>query len=213
MFNEPFDEPDNPPPLQRGDKLFINDKARLQIDTSEGYGYHGYKMSTFFGYALAYKKAADLLVQNNQRLPDIFLDDLVLPIVFLYRHYVELMLKDLLIEGNKKYGKFSPSEIKEKILDTHNIAYLWQKLKALLFALTDRSEYVEALEACLFEFSNVDDSSMSFRYPVNKKTGQPILRSNPHLRSLQYIDVHHLAKKMESIHQFYLENSFEFAMK
>jgi hypothetical protein len=168
-------------------------------------------MSTFFGYALAYKKAADILVQYNQRLPDIFLDDLVLPIVFLYRHYVELILKDLLIEGNKKYGKISNSKYIEKILDTHDIGYLWQELKALLFEPADRSEYVEALGACLFEFSNVDDRSMAFRYPVDKKNN-PFLINNPHLQSLEYIDVHHLAEKMKSIEQFYLEYSIAFVM-
>jgi len=209
MFDEPFDEP---PPLQRGDKLFINNETRLQLDTTEDYVYYGLKKrSSFFGYALAYYRAADRLVKTFNSFPDIFNDTLEIPIVFLYRHYVELTLKDLVSDGNTKFGNpridFSYG---------HKIDLWWKELKPLLlrlFALEKSSEEIEAVEACLLEFSNVDDLSEAFRYPVHKKSKKPFLKNNPHLQSLEYIDVHHLAEKMASIYQFFLVCSIKFAME
>src|SRR5947209_4225244 len=103
MFDEPLDEP---PPLKRGDKLFINNQWRQHLDIAESYQYLGYKRAGFMSYSTAYKLAADRLVQtlHINSSPDIYLDALVLPIVFLYRHYVELTLKDLVSDGNEKFG-------------------------------------------------------------------------------------------------------------
>lgn len=53
---------------------------------------------------------------------------------------------------------------------------------------------------------------MSFRYPVDKKKN-PTLKNNPHLRVLEYIDVHHLAEKMESMHAFFSESWMAFMLK
>src|SRR5260370_19399931 len=114
MFQEeePNDDGVSPSPLCRGDQLFINNQAQVQVDALEDYGYDGFKISTFFGYSLAYLQAANRLVQTLNEHPS---DILTLPIVFLYRHYVELTLKDLINTGNEKYGKPSTPYL-EKIL-------------------------------------------------------------------------------------------------
>ena len=212
MFNEEgiYDEGPAPSPLRGGDQLLINDQAQLQLDALENYAYHGYKSGVFISYSLAYREAADRLVQT---LHEYSSDTLTLPIVFLYRHYVELTLKDLVSMGNEKYGKPSTPYLR-KILNGHRIDLLWQELKPLLQQIhpTEKSEEIEAVEACLLEFSKVDESSMSFRYPVDKKKN-PTLKSNLHLRALEYIDVHHLAEKMESMSAFFSESWMAFMLK
>jgi hypothetical protein len=67
----------------------------------------------------------------------------------------------------------------------------------------EESVVIEAVEACIMEFSNVDEGSFSFRYPVDKQ-GNSTLKNNPHLRALEYIDVHHLAEKMASMYGFFM---------
>jgi hypothetical protein len=81
-----------------------------------------------------------------------------------------------------------------------------------LYALEKPSEEIEALEACLLEFSKIDGNSEAFRYPEDKDE-KPTLKNKPHLQSLEYIDIHHLAEKMASIEQFFLESSIKFVME
>jgi hypothetical protein len=47
-------------------------------------------------YSIGYKMAADVLIENSGRYPDF----LIYPIVFLYRQYIELRLKQIIIQGN-----------------------------------------------------------------------------------------------------------------
>ena len=216
MFNEEEeiyenDGPD-PDPLQRGDQLFINDQAQLQLDALENNAYHGYKRGAWLSYASSYLEAADRL---ERTLHERSSDSLTLPIVFLYRHYLELTLKDLVSMGNKKYGKPSTPDLEKKlkrVLDRHRIDLLWQELKPLLLQIyppPEKSEEIAAVEACVLEFSKVDESSMSFRYPMDKNK-QPILQNNPHLQPLEYIDVHHLAGKMAGMGGFFISSYMRF---
>lgn len=216
MFNveEMYDdEGPDPSPLQRGDQLFINDEAQLQLDVSENYAYHGYKKGGFTSYSLAYLEAADRLVET---LCGHFFDNaLTLPIVFLYRHYLELTLKELVIMGNERYNSSSTPYL-EKILKGHRIDFLWQELKPLLqkiYLPPEKREEIDAVGECIEEFSKVDESSMSFRYPVDKKNKQPILQNNTYLQSLEYIDVHHLAEKMASLNAFFTLSWMKFLIK
>ena len=188
-------------PLELGDQLFMNDQAQLQLDALENYAYHGYKSDVFFTYATAYKEAADRLVQT---LHEYSSGTLTLPIVFLYRHFVELTLKDLLEMGNKKYSNLSTHRF-ELLLKGHRIDLLWQELKPFLqhaYSAENNNE-IEAVEACIVEFSKVDKDSFSFRYPVDKH-GNPTLKTKTHLQDVEYIDVHHLAEKMTSMGGFFM---------
>jgi hypothetical protein len=183
-------------PLEQGDQLFMNDQAQLELDALENYAYRGYKSGQLMVYSLAYKEAADRLVQT---LHEYYSATLTLPIVFLYRHYVELSLKDLLSMGIAKYSKPSTP----RLLNTHKIDLLWRELKPFLQQIysAKESEGIEAVEACIMEFSNMDERSFSFRYPVDTK-GNFTLKNNSYLRELEYIDVHHLAEKMASMPLF-----------
>ncbi len=187
-------------PLQKGDTLFCNDDERVQYDLKNDYGYQDFRGKSFFGYAIAYKEGADRLVQSlfgdphNHHL-------LTLPILFLYRHYLELLMKDLVIEGKRVLGQPDAS-----IPIGHKISWLWDELKPILLQIHIRPDLVnkeelEAVEACIKEFAQVDNHSMSFRYPFNKD-GTSFLDENSLLASLHYIDLSHLAENMEKIDGF-----------
>jgi len=191
--------------LEKGDRLFTDNNERTSFDKVNGYAYQGYKStSSFYGYALAYKKAADKLVQSLENSPIGFNDSLALPIVFLYRHYLELLLKDLIREGNRILGNPPDPDLPK----THDINKLWQKLKPILIQgykphIPNVLE-MEAVEGCVAEFAAIDIDSQAFRYPIDKKGNS--LRNKPYLQNVSYINLQHLAEKMAGIDGFLCES-------
>ncbi|MGB7572016.1 MAG: hypothetical protein WBL87_09700, partial [Methanothrix sp.] len=81
-------------------------------------------------YSTGYKEAGDLLIENA----DNHTDFLVYPIVFLYRHCIELRLKQISIEGNKllKTQVFTEKEMKATLFREHNLDSLWSCSKKII---------------------------------------------------------------------------------
>lgn len=114
-------------------------------------------------YAIGYKEAADVLVEhtevNKQKQ-----DFLVYPILFLYRQYLELAIKDLITQAN---GLLNQSD---KFPPHHKISELWQICDSLLERLSpgNATAHRQEVSRLLLEFSEVDPLSMAFRYPEDK---------------------------------------------
>ena len=115
-------------------------------------------------YVDGYKNAADYLVDSaaarNER------DSLVFPTVFLYRHYLEIQLKDILRMLYLYDGKIC------KIPNDHNLVTLWKKVRPLMERVYDdprSSDKNDHIEARIEEFSQLDERSYAFRYPVDTK--------------------------------------------
>jgi hypothetical protein len=119
-------------------------------------------------YAEGYKQAAEILVERaiaastGVRIP---IDYLVFPIVFLYRQYIELRLKEIILLGNKLFDR------PQGFPKIHEISKLWKSARAILEELKPKpsSEELDTVERCMDEFSRLDPESESFRYPVTKK--------------------------------------------
>ena len=158
-----------PPRLQKGSKLFINNDERTNFDKAGGYAYFGFKKQSFLGYALEYIQAANKLIQTIDDLPG--REAYVLPIVFLYRHYIELQLKSILEQEGCE------------ILPRHHLDALWTQVKPILervFRQLSKKELLaemEAVEERIIEFHEVDERSYSFRYPIDRK-GNPSLKNS-----------------------------------
>lgn len=119
-------------------------------------------------YATGYKEAGDRLVEfvlTNAKDQDF----LIYPIVFLYRQYVELRLKEIIREGQilLEEGNAFPTH--------HKICDLWSDAKKIAMKTSDiiagESEppNLEYAEHVIKEFSNIDPDSISFRYPTTRK--------------------------------------------
>ena len=128
--------------------------------------------SKYYEYELAYKRAGDVLVAQALEDKSLFLSISVYPITFLYRQFLELYIKDILMrfdsdfDGNKKpYCKHDVYPLWHKLLDTvkGNIADFPQELRDIEFV-----DVLCATDAYFAEISVLDNSSMSFRYPDNK---------------------------------------------
>ena len=140
-------------------------------------------------YATGYKDAGDRLVELvvaelNGR------DTLIYPIVFLYRQYIELRLKEIIKQGQVLLDK--PEERK----NTHNLETLWADAKKIIDQVfeheTDSSDSLKYAEHVINEFSKIDRRSYSFRYPIDTE-GQP------NLDGVKYINIVRLALHVDKL--------------
>ncbi|MHC4276843.1 MAG: hypothetical protein ACYSTI_05870 [Planctomycetota bacterium] len=170
---------------KKGDKLF----------TSGGDWCHeaclNYMGPSAVLYAGGYKDAADILVEriSKETLPR---DALVYPIVFLYRQYIELMLKEVIKDGNKLF------DVTEEYPTHHNIAELWKQCRGIIEKVWPKGPKVDldSVEECLYEFSKTDPTSTAFRYPTDKD-------GEPSVPGISRIDLRNLSGVMSGIEVFF----------
>ncbi len=126
-------------------------------------------------YACGYKEAADLLVQRIEER-NACQDSLVYPILFLYRQYLELEIKDLIRQSRRL------QDISGDFPKHHHIGNLWSECHSLLSKISPDDSVAELKEIArlISEFSAVDPSSMAFRYPKDKD-GTPSLPNIHHI--------------------------------
>lgn len=140
-------------------------------------------------YERGYKRAAEFLLQGAvDQHP---CHPLILPILFLYRHYVELSLKSALRDASQFMIDATVPAC------DHNLLKLWKQLKGILPVAWPQAppDQVEAVEACINEMCEHDPASMAFRYPTDRE-------GNPHLEKLQSIDLLNLKDVMHGVGNF-----------
>lgn len=139
----------------------------------------------FSAYAEGYKKAADIVTDHVTTTSEgdrSVRDYVVFPVAFLYRHYIELRLKEILLVGGRLY------DLKERLPKHHRIDELWKHARSIVKE-TSASEDLDVMDACISEFAKMDQNSQSFRYPVDRDGNQSIkpdqlVISLPHLRDV-----------------------------
>ena len=187
MPNDDYDMPNYWPNI--GDRLFIQNSHALDATIATFRGERLYRMKK------AFKKAADLLVAHTEENVH-ERDNLVWPIVFCYRQYIELALKDVIAE----YGHRINSQAISPNWNTHNLKELWTFYKkiansSMCDVTADELPEIVSVEACIEELAGIDEGSYTFRYPTDKKGQQINLPFNS-------IDLYHLRDVMEGIHCF-----------
>lgn len=191
-----FEDVDFPWP-RKGDKLF----------TSEDDWWHNACLNTVRGdwypYISGYKKAADILaayITDKSQEQDF----LVYPIVFLYRQYLELRIKKLIIDGYR---------LQDKNLDfpkIHDLTNLWNECKRVIKELSNEADEhlkdLPSIDEAIKEFSNWDPTSENFRYPENK-SGQPSLHPD-----LNLLNLRNFGEVMEKISNFLEAGAMQFSV-
>ena len=128
--------------------------------------------SKYYEYEIAYKRAGDILVGQAFEDASLFLCVSVYPITFLYRQFLELYIKDILLRFDVNFDG------NKKPYCTHDVYPLWHKLLDIVrlkitdfpqqLASMDFVDILCATDAYFAEISVLDNGSMSFRYPDNK---------------------------------------------
>jgi hypothetical protein len=103
------------------------------------------------------------------------------PIIFLYRHALELFVKDILLIGNDFARALGDAKIEtpfQEIVGSHRVSHHTEKLRKIFGAVDwkdddfrcDWSHFLKTID-------QIDPDSMTFRYTVNKK-GNALLKSH-----------------------------------
>jgi len=154
-------------------------------------------------YIEGYKKAGDFLLSSSNVLSSGRKEyEIVYPMIFSYRHYIELQLKEIILNAREFLG------INEKFPDDHSIEKIWgicgellQKMDEILDpGFTASNGYGEilnaynALKADLKIFWELDPNSESFRYPVDK-------HGNPTSIDFKDVDFNSLKETINRIYE------------
>ena len=188
MSQDDYDLPKHWPRV--GDRLFVQNCWTLDAAIATFHGERLYRMKK------AFKSAADLLIVYTEENAH-ERDNLVWPIVFCYRQYIELALKDVIAE----YGpQMENSHVIEPNWNTHGLKELWTSYKQIINstlneATADEIPEILSIEACIEELDGIDAGSYTFRYPTDKKGRQIDI-------PFSSIDLYHLRDVMEGIYGF-----------
>jgi hypothetical protein len=129
----------------------------------------GSAVPNWYSYAAGYKMAADLL---SSRLRDrgVVTEHVCLPVLFLYRHYVELSLKALLLDLGELTDHVEPTSTR------HPLQPLWKKFvdRARASGIAGADPWLDQIGAWILELDALDGKSFTFRYPVDI-AGSPML--------------------------------------
>ena len=120
------------------------------------------------GYALAANRLAASLLEA-QRFPDYE----AYPVVFLYRHALELSLKHIIYAGVELAAFRRMDEVNEQLKNNHDLVSLSQtagKVLALLFPNDEMlGRLKETVAALCKDWSEIDPGSYAYRYPIDTK--------------------------------------------
>lgn len=149
-----------------------------EVFTGEGSDWHNRAQLNFthyvpwHAYVAGYKEAADRLVAgiaeglHGQ-------DMLVFPILFLYRHYLEVSIKELIKECQPMLGITPPAkpkiEQRNMAAQGHDLDGLWSYLKGLLPGIYPGIPDVvlEEIDRVVVAFHRHDEAGDAARYPVD----------------------------------------------
>ena len=126
-----------------------------------------------FGYIDSYKSTADLLV--DQCAADLY----IFPIIFSYRQYLELVLKNVCYKNmnSKEYIKFIESS-------SHNLIKIWKN--AEIFLKKDvQTNHLNEIEEVIKLFDELDSTSFTFRYEFDKKLNRSIKEESLEINTLE----------------------------
>jgi len=174
---------------EKTDKLFVASEDNYRDNAMLNFSNH-----PLFSYSEGYKLGAKKLLEAHDG-EAYHANMLVYPIVFLYRQFIELRLKELILGLNHSLG--NPDDFP----DGHNLKELWKQYRTLIekFGPTERpeKEMLDNAEKLIFEFSDTDPDSFAFRYPVHKKN-----RNRKPTVSINILDLTNFGIVMKKIENF-----------
>lgn len=159
----------NSPPPRATDVLFGPNKKDWHLNACIqhwGEVNHAYK--------LGFRTAALQLVGSICEEP-VDQDLMIYPIVYLYRHHIELSLKDIYRYGAGLLGRDIPAD-DEKVLGSHDLLRLWDIVNPLLepiCALAGEnqlpSDDIQGISSYIRQISKHDPDGARFRYSTIKR--------------------------------------------
>lgn len=156
-----------------------------------------YTEGSFDIYATGYCEAAKRLFESVRETGH-GQDTLVYPIVFLWRQYFELALKDLVMIG--RYLR----DVKNGSLGHHKLNTLWSEFREHVEVLSPNHGCdLDSAASIIEQLHQIDPDSFHFRYPTDKK-GTPTVSHRPNMSLENFHNV------MQRLANFFECSSCEF---
>jgi len=148
------------PTEQRGSLLSSGPDCRLNACVN-------YAFDDLYAYAEGYRRAGDILAKELGADPRCGLDFLVYPLVFLYRHAIELQLKGIMRDGTRLLRQ-QPVPRKER--EHHGLEALWGLARQILEKVWPEGDpdLLSRIAKVIGELSAADPDSQAFRYDRDK---------------------------------------------
>jgi hypothetical protein len=187
-----------------GDYLWVEDGDQLFIEKNYNptccahYGWEHHRALAFESYLSGYKLAADLLIDKALEAAKKhhieIIDTLVYPIIYIYRQFMELSIKNIYIN----YCHLQREESKAIIKESHNLIKAWEYIKPFVIKISDEDELkdVAIIEDYIKQFEKASKDSTEYRYPVNQK-------NNVILKEDTYLDLNNLKEKMDKFANYF----------
>jgi hypothetical protein len=197
--------------LTATDKLFIPQTGLDMEYSSINRVVGGNNDGSIYLIVEGYKEASFELINNllnDTKIDWLKLDSKIYPLVFLFRHYLEMILKDTIRYENLISKKNYSDEV--GFPPSHSLIELWKELKPMIqkrYTLYDENlkkeckENDEVVEKLLTEIEDIDGGSYAFRYPFNKptKTDKRIRYSLPFMT----INLQNLKNMMQNLSDYF----------
>lgn len=117
-----------------------------------------------YPYAEGFRRAAEAVFESC-RTPDL----MVWPLVFLWRHYVELMLKDIISKGREIADEEAGFPAHHRLLD------LWKEARSRITHWWSADmPGLENVDVVIEQFHRVDPNATGFRYPYGKNQARSL---------------------------------------
>ncbi len=137
---------------EKGDAAFVEGDDDFAFCLTNIFPHYTFK-------ADAFKFAGDTLLDTHLEGGGTAQDALFFPVAYLYRHAIELRLKDIIYIG-VQLGLVRAKDVPKK---SHNLAQLWGLArKAIIARWTDGPE-VRIAGTVIKEFHDADENGQSFR--------------------------------------------------
>lgn len=171
------------------DKLFVDSREMWPLNACVD------KFNGINAYAAGYLDAAKLLarivIYSRSKM-----DTLVYPIIYLYRHYLEIKLKDLIRQGAAITDTIIDEKLKQA-LGEHNLMVLWNRFKPFFEEISGYNdsfnEVRKGMESYINQIHSIDPASFTFRYDRSKN-------SKAHnLENVERINLFHFCQNMEKL--------------
>jgi hypothetical protein len=162
-----------------------------RIKRSKRFSHVGMHLTSNVTYSMQYKEAFDTLYESSKPV-----DTIALPMMFLMRHYLELILKFNI----KYFSKFSESEyMLTKIKSEHKLEALadsfqqhWKLVvKKYNLGINDK-EYIKKFQNLIVLMHQLDAYSMSFRYSHDKDNKE-------HFEWQDTLDIYSIKNMLEEV--------------
>ena len=184
------------------DKLFVSCHDFWELNACI------YKSENLDAYADGYLDAAKLLsriVIHSGR----GMDTLIYPMIFLYRHYLELKLKKLIRIGADITGEEISADL-EETLSGHNLMKLWNHFKPSFLEVcgheSDFNEVRKGVESYINQIHSIDPESITFRYDRSKDQKKHNLQEFKHINVLHFYEaIEKLTTLIEGIESEFLK--------